>query len=598
MSEINTNELQRKIDTIVKEYLFNISSLRNHDYFTPRKAADSRAKYYRSSGFGIISKGNENNYVVEEEQFLEGCTRVFLINPIFRMLMGEHDIENDWQFGNTFSNYTISNREYELGSFIEFAAIINGKNFGVRYTRASYKAEETFAQDRDSKYLFEGEKIPGFDKISRIDKVYALDWSGISEDELAKIYPVLPGEKRLTENMSVERFFATCFSLTEYEIVIAGAKDAIEKAKEIIALKATPQLLPNNMLNFKQAILNDFKEERMDTLEYIFEVESLPSTLSDADVNRIKEAFFTNHYMDALIGDADFAKSFITSEYLFKTIKSGLSIDYTAVVVGYLKSVEQMLYLLYISAFEGASKMNYWDRCNKTDKFDINDSSRYRFDPYNLEKGWKQEMYSHRKKIGDNSPEIGELTRFLRYFEKMWSVSKSGKEYIFKCLEDFRGSCRNSHFHKDNIYSINYATVERIRNNTHLCLYYLLGGFKLLDCENEKRKQLGILDYRFENLFREIRQKRRRYFSAKFSDDSEVVICYLNDDLNTTFNESGVLTKAELRFVNTGMSREKVTISELNQLVDDSEYIERHTIYITRNTMPVSIVAFIPQKKT
>ncbi len=545
MSEIKTNEVQMKIAAIVKEYLFSVSSLRNHNYFTPRKYDDSHTKYYRNSGFGILSQENENNYVVEEEQFLEGCTRVLLINPIFKMLMSEHNIENDWQFGDTFSNYTISNREYELGSFVEFIAVINGENLGVRYTRASYKTEETFAQDRDSKYLFEGERIPGFDKISRIDKVCALDWSGISEEELSKIHPTIPGEKRLIESMSVEHFFTTCFSLAEYEIVISAAKDAIKKAKAIIALKTTPQLLPNNMLNFKQAVLNDFNEERMDTLEYIFEDESVPSALSNADVNRIKEGFFTNRFMKALIGDANFAKSFITSEYLYKTIKAGLSIDYTSVVVGYLKSVEQMLYLLYISAFEGASKMTYWDRCNKTDKFDVNDSSRYRFDPYNLEKGWMQEKYSHRKKTGDNSPEIGELTRFLRYFDKMWSVSECGKEYIFKCLEDFRGSCRNSHFHKDNIDSTNYATVERIRNNTHVCLYYLLGGFKLLDSENEKSKQLGILDYRFENLFQEIWQKRRRYFSAKFSDDSEVVICYLNNDLNTIFNEAGVLTNAK-----------------------------------------------------
>lgn len=597
MNKLDTNELQRKIDVIVKEYLFNISSLRNHDYFNPRKVVDSRAKYFKSSGFDILSMENENSYVVEEEQFLEGCTRVFLVNPIFKMLMDAHDIENDWQFGNTFANYTISNREYELGSFIEFIAVIDGENLGVRYTRASYSSEESLAQGRDFQYLYAKKKIPGFDKLNRVDKVYALDWSGISEDELDKTHPDIPEKKRQTEDVSVERFFATCFSLAKYEIVISAAKDAVVKAKKIIALEAAPQLLPNNMLNFKQAVLNEFNEGRMGTLKYEFEDGSIPSPLSEPDANRIKDAFFTNRYMNALVGDADFAKSFITSEYLFKTVKAGLSIDYTALVVGYLKSVEQMLYLLYISAFEGALKMNYWDRCNKTDKFDINDSSRYRYDPYNLEKRWMQESYSHRKKTGDYAPEIGELARFLRYFDKMWSISEDGKEYVFKCLEDFRGSCRNSHFHKDNIDSTKYSTVERIRNNTHVCLYYLFGGFKLLDCAIEKNKQLGILDYRFEHLFQEIRQNRRRFFSAKFSDDSEVVICYLNNDFNTAFNESGVLTDAELRFLDTGMNRENAIVSELNQLMDDTEYVKRHTINITRDNMPINIVAFMPKKK-
>lgn len=286
-----------------------------------------------------------------------------------------------------------------------------------------------------------------------------------------------------------------------------------------------------------------------------------------------------------------------TSEYLFKTVKEGLSIDYTAVVVGYLKSVEQLLYLLYLSAFEGASRMNYWDRCNKTKDFDISDSSRYRYDPFNLEKEWMQEKYGHRKKTGDNSPEIGELTRFLRYYEKMWSVSEDGKEYVFKCLEDFRGSCRNSHFHKDNIDLTQYSTVERIRNNTHICLHYLLGGFKLLDSTIDDKLQLGIVDYRFERLFQEIRQKRTRFFSAKFSDGTENVICYLNDDLNTVFNESSILANTQIRFIKTGLIRDTAFISDLIQLMNDAAYVKEHMIHITRNSMPGEIVAFMPKKK-
>lgn len=597
MSGFNTMELQRKIDAIVKEYLFNISSLGNHDYFNPRKVADSRTTYYKSTGFAILSSENENGYVVKEEQFLEGCTRVFLINPIFKTLMDAHDIKNDWQFGNTFANYTISNREYELGSFLEFIAVLKGEKIGVRYTRSSYSSAESFVMKRDSQYLYGKDKIPGFDELRQVDKIYALDWSGISEDEMDKIHPGMPGEKQMTEDMSIERFFDTYFSLDEYKIVVLSAKDAVVKAIEIIALSAVPHLLPNNMLTFKQAVLNEFNEGSMDILKYEFEDGSIPSALSEPDAKKIKDVFFTNGYKDALVSDAEFAKSFITSEYLFKTVKEGLSIDYTAVVVGYLKSVEQLLYLLYLSAFEGAARMNYWDRCNKTKDFDISDSSRYRYDPYNLEKEWMQEKYGHWKKTGDNSPEIGELTRFLRYYEKMWSVSEDGKEYVFKCLEDFRGSCRNSHFHKDNIDLTQYSTVKRIRNNTQICLYYLLGGFKLLDSTIDEKLQLGIVDYRFENLFQEIRQKRRRFFGAKFSDGTEDVICYLNDDLNAVFNESGILANTQIRFIKTGMTKDTAFISDLIQLMNDATYVKEHMIHITRNSMPGEIVAFMPKKK-
>lgn len=516
MSGLNNTDLKIQINAIVKEYLFNVSSLNNHNYFSSRKAKDSRATFFKNSSFAILFSENQNGYVVEEEQFLEGCTRVFLINPIFKMLMDLHSIQSDRQYGSTFANYTISNREYELSNFIEFIAILDNDRVGIRYTRASYSSNESFAMNRDFRYLYSKENISGFDDLCKVDKVYALDWSGIPNEELDKIHPELPGGKNLTEDISVEQFFNIYFSFEEYQIVVSEAKNAIAKAKEIIALNATPQLLPNNMLDFKQAVINDFNECSMGIMKYKFKDGGILSELSEEDEELIRDTFFQNGFANALIGDADFAKSFITSEYLFKTVKAGLSIDYTAVVVGYLKSVEQLLYLFYVSAFDGASRMNYWDRCNKTNKFDIKDSSRYRYDPYNLDKEWMQEKYFHRKKLGENSPEIGELTRFLRYFEEMWSVSEEGKELIFKCLEDFRYSCRNSYFHKDNIDSTQYDTVERIRNNTHICIYYLLGGFRLLDSTVEKNQQLGLLDYRFENLYREIRQKRRRFLMQNF----------------------------------------------------------------------------------
>lgn len=596
MCIININEVQRNIDSIVKEYLFNVSSLMNHDYFNKRKALDSRTKHYKSSGFHILSSETENIYVVNEEMFLEGCTRVFLINPIFKMLMDMHDIRNDWQYGDTFAKYTISNREYELGNFIEFIAVLNDKNVGVRYTSNSYSAEESFVMDRDFKYLHENDNIPGYDNLNHVDRVCVLDWSGISDQELSEINPVIPGEVKLSEDMTVRKFFDTFFSAKEYEIFVATAKIAISKAKEIIALSTVPQLLPNNMLNFKESILHEFVEENMNFIKYEFEDGRTQDVLNDSDAGVINDKFFNESYREALVGDSDFARSFVTSEYLFKIIKSGLSIDYTAVVVGYLKSVEQLLYLLYTSAFEGKSGMKYWDTCNRKQNFDANNAA-YRYNPYDVpEKEKMQEEYYHKKKMPDFAPEIGELTRFLRYFNKMWLISEDGKEYVFQCLEDFRKSCRNSHFHKDNIDANEYSKVEKIRNNTYVCLYYLLGAFELLDATINKKKQLGIIDYKFETLYKEIRQKRRRFFDARFADGTNEVICYLNDDADVKFDASGTLINTELRFVKTGMTRDNAFISELNQLMEDKSFIEDNLICLSRNNVPDNMVAFWPKK--
>ena len=594
MENLYLIEIQNEVDKIVKEYLFNISSLKNHNYFRHEDNENSRKKYYENKGFGLIAEESENTYVINEEMFLEGCTRVFLINPIIKMLLDRHGIINDWQFGHTFANYYISNREYELGSYLEFIALLNGKKIGVRYTRASYSSEETAVMDRDNGFLFGKNKVSGFEKLSPIDEVYVLDWSGIKDEELNEIHTYVPGMKSFMKDISVQRFFIDYFSEREYEVVIMAAKSAIKRAKDIIALRSIPQLLPNNMLYFKQSIMEEFTEERMDSLVYQFSKRNIAFGLDEDDMQRIKNAFFTLNHRDALIGDSDFAKSFITSEYLFKTVRDGLSIDYTSVVVGYLKSVEQLLYLLYLCAFGNSNELTYWDKCNKTKDFDISNPEKYRYDPY--DESCMQEKYEHKKKTGKNAPEIGELTRFLRYYEEMHSISENGKEYIFRCLEDFRKYCRNSHFHKDNIDSSEYDTVKRIRNNAHLCLYYVLGAFRILNSSSVE-KQLGIIDYRFELLYQEIHQKRRRLFKAEFSNGLECLIYYLNDDESLGFNNSGLMENTKLRFMKTNLTESSAYSNEILSLAEDDNYVQENTIIITRNSMPVDIKAVRLKKK-
>lgn len=597
-NDMKIKAIKESIEEIVKEYLFSISSLKNHNYFKQSKSNDTRKKYYEHTGFDILYSSIENEFVVKEENFLEGCTRVFLINPIMKSLLDIYEIDNDWKFGDTFANFSISNREYELGNFIEFIAVLNGEKVGIRYTRASYSLEETATMDRDFKFLYNNENIPGFDVLKTVNKVYVLNWTGLSDGELNEINKTISNMRSVKKDISIEKFFSQYFTKEIFDIVITTAKEAVKKAKDIISLSAVPQLLPNNMLNFKQSILEKFSFERMEKLTYEFQNGNSVNGLTETDILAMNKNFFDLEYRQALVGKEDFARSFITSEYLFATVKEGLSIDYTSVVVGYLKSVEQLLYLLYISAFEGKSKMIYWDRCNKSQYFDITKPDKYRYDPYNIQNGWMQEKYWHKKKTGDNAPEIGELTRFLRYYDEMWVVSETGKEFIYECLEDFRESCRNSHFHKDNIDASQYDTVKRIRNNTHLCLYFLLSGFKLLDPSVSVVKQLGVIDYKFELFYQDIRQKRRRFFAIKsVVDGEENILCYLNDDINIHFNEAGMLVDSQLKFMKIDVDRNNIYVDEIVRLMEDRRYVEENTIWINRENMPQKIEAILPKKR-
>ena len=162
--------VQSKLTGIVQEYLLNIASLANHNHFRNR-ASDTRPL---ERGFYMFT--HRNQHIIAEEQFLEGCTRVFLINSLIKMLLDLSGIQNDWRYGNTFGNYNITNREYELGSFVEFIFEKDGKNIGCRYTRSSYSSHEMATMEKDNTYLFGHKQVPGFDRLHYIDEVWCIDW--------------------------------------------------------------------------------------------------------------------------------------------------------------------------------------------------------------------------------------------------------------------------------------------------------------------------------------------------------------------------------------------------------------------------------------
>lgn len=249
------NEMKKELviaelDKIVKEYLFNISSLKKHNYFLQSESIATYKNYRTKSGFDLLHEQNENEYVVQEEIFLEWCTRVFLINPIMKSLLDIYGVKNDWKNGGTFSCDRVSNREYELENYIEFIAVFDDKRVGVRYTPALYSSRESIYMDRDFNFLYKHENIPGFDLLHTVDRVYVIDWMGLSKEEINKRNKPIPGDANLKEVIFLESFLTKYFSEDIFDHVITVAKDAVRNAKDIIALRAIPQLLSNNMLNF------------------------------------------------------------------------------------------------------------------------------------------------------------------------------------------------------------------------------------------------------------------------------------------------------------------------------------------------------------
>ena len=578
---VDIEELKEKIDYISKQYLRHIA-LTNKNPFMQSE----QQRIYGENGFYLVDNEQHNRYIVKKENAFEGCTRVLLINPVIKTILDAHSIDNEWPYDSTYGNQSITNRQNENQYYLEFIAVINSKRIGIRYTPNAFAGHEIALMLMSKNYGIGKNKIPFFDRLSPIDKVYCIDWTDIIKKEPPKYGDNL---------ISLETFFLWFSTISEYQLFFNMIKKTIEEARRIMALVATPQLIPSNTLLFKEAVLESFSDENLAVLQYEFadnKNRELSSCLSQNDLEKISEMFSATNLKESIIGNSDFSKSFITSEYLYQTIHEGLSIDYTAIVVGYLKSVEQLLYIYYKSAFKDKKAIYYWDNIYKDSRkkaFNIEDS-RYRYDPY-TKKEIMQEYYPHKKKV----PEIGELIRFLRYYSEMWNVSELGKEYIFACLDDYRSYCRNSYFHKDNIDYTNYDTVRRIRNNTIVCIYYIVGGFILLDDTIPLHEQLGIIDYSFERLYRMISQRVNPWYVARFDDNSEIILYYL-DNRNIQINNSGAALTGEISFVKISNLEELPTsITDVEIMIKMMTKNPGNVITITPDHMPEE---FKPLKRT
>lgn len=574
------------INKAVHNFLYQIGLLSQQNLFDRSAPKDFRIQYGRNNAFFLINPNYDNDSFVSSEKYLEGCIRVFLVNPIIKALLDHFGYRNDWMFGDTFNDFSITNREFELGAFVEFIFVCDGKAIGCRYTHPGYSSHEDAARDRNFRYEYKKEKIPGFNNINTVDFIYNIDWSGITSSELETIHRLPPEIHSRHKDIALEDFFSLFFSRDSYLIFLEECKKAISRAKAILSVKAVPQLMPTNMLAFKDSVLKEFSKDRIKSKNYLFNSANQLGQLTEEDLNIIDSAFFEDGLFEAIIGTSQFSKSFITSEYLFRTIDKRLEIDYTTVVAGYLKSVEQLLYLLYLSAFGNDFGIMYWDVCNKTESFDLS-SEKYRYDPYCQNgKPELQEFYYHRKRTGVKAPTIGSLIHFIRYNSDTWKISEVGKEYVCSCLEDYRSFCRNHHFHKDNIERENYESVVRIRNNTLVCLYYLLGGFVFLKCmgSNDVKETLGIKDYSFERLFNSIPRKRGLWH-IKTADGCERTGFFSILDYDPD-NDRSDPKNIQISFIE---SNENDFWDHPNEIMFDVDYLSSHRVILTSDLMPIEL---------
>ncbi|MBQ6053072.1 MAG: hypothetical protein IJL30_07325 [Clostridia bacterium] len=455
--------------------------------------------------------------------------------------------------------FRYSNADY--GENYPFAFIVKtaGETVGYRFSWFERKDEE---------------QIKSILRDHKVDSYRIIDFGYYDSIENEKrVY-----SRRSDERVSLRSFFEQYFGIEVYNDYISRTRKAVAEASEKNGFYAIPKLSKKHSSDFRITLQDSIREIKLNECSYIkISGERINiDSLAQDDIKIINAYFLDEELYKSLCGDSDFATCFVTAEYLSGIFEKGYLFDYTSVICGYLKSVEQLLYGYYLSFFEKTDLIQGYLDIKKKEIEQLKAKGEFvRENPY------KPGAYQKRMDYKKNTPiELGGLVYFLRYEKRAWRVSEEGKESIIRILDDYRKTCRNEHFHKDNI--VDYQEVERIRNNTYVCLALILGGFKMMNESISDNSKLGIRNDAYERFYNAIRGilGSPSIFTFQMKDGS-IINGYRRSDRRIPKFEYGLVSDMEfIRLNDIKLVREVPPEDELEQKADGLFIINRDNLPI------------------
>lgn len=476
--------------------------------------------------FPMLRLGNDEFYEYAYfERTLEWFVRDLLINTILHDLFTIHNIESMWPDNKNYVRYSTESIE-DIFPF-EFVFVNNGKKIGVRYTS-----------------LCAGEAAELVEKYD-IERILQIKWN----DEL----PSCECEQEEYDVITPAEFFKKFLSIAEYELVLSKVLPAIEAANAEIGFETIPRLSLRYLSNFKAEVdmflaNTAFDQMRFQVLPGSKEKRPLDSmTFSADDYEVLTQNFQKRGLYKALLGTEGFAKCFITAEYQFQIFKQGHSFDYTSVVCGYLKAVEQLLYKLLLINLEHPAQDKLWIKKNNSNipKTKYVQDMTVRQNPITR----KPQVVFERDFKDYFDITLAPMIWFLHDNVNGWNISDAGRLTVHSFLLNFAADCRNDHFHKDNI--DDFGVVSRIRNNAILIIYLLLGGYGLTGNHQSDCKALGINDDSFDRMYKKIQELPRgtTKFVVYFYGQSPIKAYRHYTQEPTVYDDNGSVGASKLRFV-------------------------------------------------
>lgn len=236
--------------------------------------------------------------------------------------------------------FQYSNRDYGEDYPFVFIVKTDAESVGYRLTWFERKDEKQIKKIlRD--YKVDSYKIIDFgyyDSIENETRVYS---------------------RRSDERVSLRSFFEKYFGVDIYDYYISHTREAVTQANEKNGFYAIPKLSKKRSSDFRITLLESIEKIKLTNCSYktlkgeLFGICSLPQN----DIKTITTSFFDEGRYKSLCGKSDFALCFITAEYLYSIFEKGYVFDYTSIVCGYLKSIEQLLFEFYLSFLENTDSL-------------------------------------------------------------------------------------------------------------------------------------------------------------------------------------------------------------------------------------------------
>lgn len=463
----NTNELYHQI--IIRKYLSKLKNNRDRLDF------QNNTKYGMST---IINLGGDDyipfDFIMKNA---ESLLQDMLLETI-RALIEYYKIKVKWYIIQNSNSKLISfdeTRRMSIDSKTSFLSFIFEESNGKRTIYIFKEFGISNQIDKEvRKRIFQENKIEDFYYISLTENDAYKEIINHNKDE--------SDITRGTHRYSLKQFFNIFFNQDEYLIFKQYAKLFEKEIQKYYGLSIVRTLTTSSVFSFKQIIKNKLQELNIDTLDQ-------NNNLSEEQKIVLKKNFYQNKNFEVLLGNSDFAQSFITSEWLFDSLSDAENIDLTIIAMGYFKTIEQLLFdfikLHTIEKDEVPRKIFAGKHGRIELKDDVLNNDEY---TKNITLGNLVKFFGDYKL---NSNSCYKRNDDLLYPE----INIETYNYIIKVLSKIVG-LRNGYFHKHNLKDWDF--VREARNHALLILYLFLGAYKLTQ---KDKIELGMIEENNNNLY-------------------------------------------------------------------------------------------------